>query len=76
MKVAWTPLWAATSLTMRRVIITRSAIVSALSYCGSISCCDGATSWWLASIGMPSLSSVRIVCLRRSLPRSAGRTSK
>ena len=32
----------------------------------SISCCDGPTSWWWYSIGIPTDVSARIVSLRSS----------
>ena len=65
MNVAWRPWEAATSRTMRRNVITLSAIVRASVWRRSISCWLGASSWKLYSTGMPMASSVRIVCLRR-----------
>ncbi len=64
MNVAWTPCDAATSRTMRRNVITLSAIVKASVWRRSISCWLGASSWKLYSTGIPIASSVRIVCLR------------
>ena len=64
MKVACRSCDAATSLTIRRNVITLSAIDSASVWRRSISCWLGASSWKLYSTGMPIASSVRIVCLR------------
>ena len=47
-----------------------SAIVSAGAKRMSISCCEGPTSWWTYSIGMPTLSRARTVSWRSSLAAS------
>ena len=64
MNVAWTPCWAATSFTTSRNVMTLSAIVSASVWRRSISCWLGESSWKEYSTGMPSVSRVRMVCLR------------
>ena len=47
-----------------------SAIASASAKRMSISCCDGPTSWWWYSIGIPTASSALIVSLRSSVAAS------
>ncbi len=42
----------------------------------SISCCDGATSWWWYSIPIPIDSSARIVSLRSSVAASSAVIAK
>ena len=42
----------------------------------SISCCDGATSWWWYSIGIPTDSSALIVSLRSSVAASSAVIAK
>ena len=42
----------------------------------SISCCDGATSWWWYSIPMPTVSSALIVSLRSSVAASSAVIAK
>ena len=42
----------------------------------SISCCDGATSWWWYSIGIPIASSAWIVSFRSSVAASSAVIAK
>ena len=59
MNVAWKPAFFATSLTISRYVSVWSAMSSAGAKRMSISCCEGPTSWWWYSIGMPIDSSAR-----------------
>ncbi len=64
MNVAYTPNSCAASFTVSRYVITLSAMDSASVYRRSISCWDGATSWWTYCTGMPMASRYSTVRFR------------
>jgi hypothetical protein len=70
MNVAWKPAFFATSFTISRYVIVWSAISSAGEKRMSISCCEGPTSWWWYSTGIPTDVSARMVSLRSSVAAS------
>jgi hypothetical protein len=77
MNVTTFPCRAATFLHTYLYIITLSAIVSRSWYRMSISHCPPvATSWWCASTGMPSSTSVETISLRMFCIVSIGGVGK
>ena len=76
MNDAWTPRRIAVCLMTWRYVMMLSAIVRASAYRRSISCCDGATSWWEYSTEIPIFSSMVMACRRKSDWISLGVRSK